>query len=92
MKALYDALPHDAEHIDGFYKKMGVFYNSLSVDEKKIFHKNAQKAKASAPELVTLFNDPDKKAELEDYLKNKAGINASNTVIIVLFKSIASRM
>lgn len=74
MKALHDALPHDNADIDGFYKKMGAFYNSLTEGEKKIFHKNAQQAKAASPDLATLFSDPDKKAELEDYLKNKAGV------------------
>lgn len=75
MDALYDALPHDKEHIDGYYKKLGDFYNSLSPDEKKIFHQNAQKAKASSPDIAALFNDPQKKADLENYLKNKAGVS-----------------
>jgi len=74
MTALHDALPHDNEHIDGYYKKMGDFYNSLNADEKKVFHKNAQQAKASAPNIAKLFNDPNQKAELEGYLKNKAGV------------------
>lgn len=74
MKALHDALPHDSEDIDGYYKKMGTFYNSLSEGEKKIFHQNAKQAKASAPDITKLFSDPAHKADLEDYLKNKAGI------------------
>lgn len=74
MDALYNALPHDKEHIDGYYKKLGDFYNSLSHNEKKVFHQNAQKAKASAPDVAALFSDPNQKAELESYLKNKAGI------------------
>ena len=75
MKALHDALPHDNGDIDGYYKKMGDFYNSLTVSEKKVFHKNAQQAKAGAPDITNLFNDPSQKAELEDYLKNKAGVS-----------------
>lgn len=74
MDALYDALPHDKEHIDGYYKKLGEFYNSLSQEEKKVFHGNAQQAKASAPGIAALFSDPQQKAELENYLKDKAGL------------------
>lgn len=75
MKALHDALPGDNEHIDGYYKKMGDFYNSLTEGEKKVFHRNAQQAKDAAPAVANLFNDPDQKAELEKYLKEKAGVS-----------------
>lgn len=74
MDALYDALPHDSEHIDGYYQKLGGFYNSLSHKEKKLFHANAKQAKASTPSITALFNDPGQKAELEQYLKDKAGL------------------
>ncbi len=74
MDALYDALPHDSEHIDGYYQKLGEFYNSLSHDEKKIFHANAKQAKANTPSIEALFNDPGQKAELEQYLMDKAGL------------------
>lgn len=74
MDALYNALPHDKEHIDGYYKKLGEFYNSLSESEKKIFHANAKQAKSSAPGIEALFSDPGHKADLEQYLKDKAGL------------------
>jgi hypothetical protein len=74
MDALYKTLPHDKEHIDGYYKKLGQFYNSLSEGEKKVFHHNAQQAKVNSPDVAALFNDPAQKAELESYLKDKAGI------------------
>lgn len=74
MDALYNALPHDKDHIDGFYKKMGEFYNSLTAEEKKIFHRNAQQAKASS-DVASLFSDPAHKEQLASYLKEKAGIS-----------------
>ncbi len=74
MDALYTALAHDKEHVDGYYKKIGEFYNSLTHHEKKVFHSNAQQAKASSPDVAALFNDPAQKAQLETYLKDKAGL------------------
>ncbi len=74
MDALYNALAQDKDQIDGYYQKVGQFYNSLSPDEKKVFHRNVQQVKASKPDVAALFSNPHHKAELESYLKNKAGV------------------
>ncbi|RMB04812.1 hypothetical protein [Eilatimonas milleporae] len=79
MEELYQSLPQDNEDIDGYYKKVASFYNSLNEKEKEIFHTRASKARETidthAPDISNIFSDPGKKAELETYLKEKAGIN-----------------